>query len=468
MIRDDRTYPSTNEAGFVAWLAKPDMQGGLVVALLQPAKTQIYTSDFQWVKDECATLAYLDESLAFLNSPGGLVTTSVFDAFPFITERVYSEELSTEATGAHKKFIAMLEAKKPEVVFACWRVLGLDLPFSGKGVGGATQVETLKLSNGHVVRVVNGFHPSYMANFYANESCFRRLFTMELCKAFCELNNSWEEDRWMNILRWKCRDRTRQLREGQGRGGEQLDRESGHVFQGSREDDSARKFQAYIKSFDNGLQRLKQVFDHMVLPTYKSQGSWDLYAFLVFNQNTSEGICDILLAVSEAMKQATPGTYMTDSSLSDHISEQTLKFLEDDIPDLMQYSRGLYSNLWSLQFETSASQGLKCSIEKITITFIENLTKLFYNSSKSSPHTLELLHNAFKEIAISFEDSLGKEYDSHQRSRTARTSNILEMRARQGQLETQLLQALIQVLSATIVTNPATILRTVRGPRKAA
>lgn len=99
MVRDDQTYPSKNEAGFAAWLAKPDMPGGLVIALLQPAKTQVYTPDFQWVKDECPTLAYLEESLAFVNGPGGLATTSVFDAFPFITEPISSEGLSKEADG---------------------------------------------------------------------------------------------------------------------------------------------------------------------------------------------------------------------------------------------------------------------------------------------------------------------------------------------------------------------------------
>lgn len=190
------------------------MQGGLVIALLQPAKSQVYTPDFQWVKDECPTLAYLEKALAFVNGPGGLANTSVFDAFPFITELISSEGLSKEATDAYNTFLAMLEAKKPEIVFACWRVKGRDFRFSGNGVGSANQKD-IKLSNGQAVRVVNGFHPSYTANFCPNESCFRRLFTMELCKAFCELNTAWKEDKWMDILRWKCRERTRQLIDGQ-------------------------------------------------------------------------------------------------------------------------------------------------------------------------------------------------------------------------------------------------------------
>ncbi|KAH8656004.1 hypothetical protein BGZ60DRAFT_472729 [Tricladium varicosporioides] len=429
MVRDDQTYPSKNEAGFAAWLAKPDMQGGLVIALLQPAKTQVYTSDFKWVKDECSTLAYLDESLAFVNGSGGLTTTSVFDAFPFITEPISSEGLSKEATDAYNTFLDMLEAKKPEVVFACWRVNGQELHFSGKGLGRTTKVESLELSSGHVVRVVNGFHPSYTANFCANESCFRRLFTMELCKAFCELNAVWREDKWMDILRQKCQGRTRELMEERGRDGEQLSRKGGRVLRGSREDNSARKHKAYIKSFDNGLQCLKQTFDHMISPTYKSQSSWDLYAFFVFTQNTSEGICDALLAVSEAMKRVKLETSMPDSSLvelSNHIGLQTHNFLKDDIPSLLHYPKGLYKNLWSSQFATSTSQGLKSSMEKITIRFIENLTDSFSGSSKSWTYTPDLLHSAFKDIAISFEESLGKEYDNHQQTRVLNDLNSVD------------------------------------------
>ncbi|KAI4153415.1 MAG: hypothetical protein LQ340_002329, partial [Diploschistes diacapsis] len=429
MVRDDQTYPSKNEADFAAWLAKPDMQGGLVIALLQPAKTQVYTTDFQGVKDECPTLAYLEEALAFVSGPGGLVTTSVFDAFPFITEPISSEGLSKEAINAYNTFLDMLEAKKPEVVFACWRVNGQDLLFSGKGLGRSTQVESLRLSNGHVVRVVNGFHPSYTANFCANESCFRRLFTMELCKAFCELNTAWQEDKWMDILRWKCQGRARQLIKEKGRDGEQLNRGGGRVLPGSREDDSARKYKAYIKSFDNGLQRLKQTFKHMVSPAYESQSSWDLYAFFVFSQNTSEGIYDALLAVSEATKRFKPGTSMPDPSLvelSDHISWQTLKFLLDDIPDLLQYPKGLHKNIWSSQFATSTSRGLKWNMEESTIKFIENLTNSFSQSSKSWIYIPDLLHHAFKEIAINFEESLGEEYDDHRQNRAASVLNSVD------------------------------------------
>ena len=164
----------------------------------------------------------------------------------------------------------------------------------------------------------------------------------------------------------------------------------------------------------------------MVSSAYTSQSSWDLYKFFVFDRNTSEGICDALLAVSEAMRQFAPGTSMPESALVElgkHTSQQTLKFLKDDIPDLVQYRRGLYKNLWSNRYLASTSRGLKQSIEKITIRFIENLTMSFSESSTGWTYTPDLAHNAFKELAVSFEDALGREYDDLQKTVTTSAAN---------------------------------------------
>jgi Zinc knuckle len=164
----------------------------------------------------------------------------------------------------------------------------------------------------------------------------------------------------------------------------------------------------------------------MVSPAYTSQSSWDLYEFFVFDQNTSEGICDVLLAVSEAMRQFAPGTSMPESALVElgkHISQQTLKFVKDDIPDLVQDQRSLHKNLWSNRYLASTSRGLKQSIEKITIRFIDDLTKSFSESSTGWTYTPDLVHDAFKELAVSFEDALGREYDDHQKTVTASAAN---------------------------------------------
>jgi hypothetical protein len=164
----------------------------------------------------------------------------------------------------------------------------------------------------------------------------------------------------------------------------------------------------------------------MMSPAYMYQSSWDLYQYFVLHQNTSEGICDALLAVSEAMRQFTPGTSMPEPALVElgkHISQQTLKFVKDDIPDLVRCQRGLYQNLWSNQFLASTSRGLKQSTEWITIRFFEDLTRSFSQLSTRSTYTPGLVHEAFKKLAVSFEDALGREYDDSQRTLAASTAN---------------------------------------------
>jgi hypothetical protein len=162
----------------------------------------------------------------------------------------------------------------------------------------------------------------------------------------------------------------------------------------------------------------------MVSSAYRSQSSWDLYKFFVFDQNTSEGICDALLAVSEAMGQFAPETPMPESGLVElgkHISQQTLKLIKDDIPDLVQYQRGLNKNLWSNRYLASMSRGLKQNIEKITTRFTEDLTNSFSELSTRWTYTPDLVHNAFKELAVSFEDALGTEYDDRQKMSSVAT-----------------------------------------------
>lgn len=175
MIRDDGSRPSRTEAEFAAWLAEPHTQGGVVIALLQPAKSQVYTADFPSVNSQCPTLAYLQSAVCSIAGPEGWSSTSVFDAFPFITEPVNSA-----------------------------RRIGRQHPSN-----------RLTYADGHEVRVVNGFHPSYVANYNPNESRFRRLFSLELCKAFGEAVGRWEEAAWMDTLRDRCRDKAKLLMHGE-------------------------------------------------------------------------------------------------------------------------------------------------------------------------------------------------------------------------------------------------------------
>lgn len=62
-------------------------------------------------------------------------------------------------------------------------------------------------------------------------------------------------------------------------------------------------------------------------------------------------------------------------------------------------------------------------MEQTTIKFIQNFTNLFAESLKLRIYYLDLLRDAFKEFAISFEESLGKEYDNRLRTRAGSVSN---------------------------------------------
>lgn len=243
-----------------------------------------------------------------------------------------------------------------------------------------------------------------------------------------------------------------------GTDGEQLNMEPVRELRRTKADNTAKKYKAYTKSFDNGLKSLKQIFDHMVSSAYTSHSSWDLYKFFVFDQNTSEGICDALLAVSEAMKQFAPGTSMSESALVElgkHISQQTLKFLNDDIPDPVQYQRGSYKDPWSNRYLASTSRGLKQSIEKITSRFIEDLTESFSESSTGWTYTPDLAHDAFKELAVTFEDALGRAYDDRQKTVTAGTANGVAILS--TSLETLSISSSQSAATATPATNTAPI-----------
>lgn len=62
-------------------------------------------------------------------------------------------------------------------------------------------------------------------------------------------------------------------------------------------------------------------------------------------------------------------------------------------------------------------------MEKITIRFIEDLTKSFLELSIGWTYTPDLIHDAFKEVAISFKDALGREYDDCQKTVAASAMN---------------------------------------------
>lgn len=199
---------------FAKWLAGPMQQGGLLVALLQPARTQRYTGDCENDKDECATLYWPHEILRLVGG-SSLWKTSSFDAFPFCLNWPRNKECPPEMRNAYGIFQQMIRQKKPDVILCAWqRPKGFgEAQYCSKGIGATNETETIMVC-GRPIKLVNAFHPSYAINFHPNESCFRHLFLLETAKAFAELDSRWEEEPWMHSLRACCQQRASELAKG--------------------------------------------------------------------------------------------------------------------------------------------------------------------------------------------------------------------------------------------------------------
>lgn len=204
---------------------------------------------------------------------------------------------------------------------------------------------------------------------------------------------------------------------------------NGPVLRSSRANSTARKYKAYTQSFNNGLARLKQIFEHLMSPGFKSESAWDLYVFFAVQNNISEGLCDTLLAVTEATRPVRCSMSMPDSELVElgkHVFNQTLKFIEDDIPGLLQCPKGLHLSLWTSLFASTTSQGFKASIESMTARFLEDLDRTFSPSGRSWTYDADFLYGAFRKITISLEESLQQEYERSSAYRTVGLPNGLD------------------------------------------
>lgn len=210
-----RSFPvSDPEIDFGSWLARPDARGGLVVALMQPARSQRYSGSFEQIKRECATLNYLDDALQGIGLVG-LEDVTCIDALPFYLESPKVKTAPPEMRAAYEVFLEMVRRKKPDVILGAWQgpeALG-DVQYSSKGVGAVDDTRTVVV-DGHPIKIVNAFHPSYAINYNPNESCFRQLFLLEMTKAFAELDGNWKEEPWMQSLRANCGGRASTLARG--------------------------------------------------------------------------------------------------------------------------------------------------------------------------------------------------------------------------------------------------------------
>lgn len=205
---------SSEEIIFGSKLAEPDTCGGLLVALMQPGRSQQYIGSFEESLTECATLNYLDHAARTLGSVG-LKDITCVDALPFYPDSVKVSNAPPEMRIAYETFLRMIRYKKPDVILCAWKVpqrFGF-VQYSSKGVGKVDDTEVISV-DGHPIKLVNAFHPSYAINYHPNESCFRRLFVLEMAKAFAELDAGWQEELWMRDLRAYCRQRASELARG--------------------------------------------------------------------------------------------------------------------------------------------------------------------------------------------------------------------------------------------------------------
>jgi hypothetical protein len=170
---------------------------------------------------------------------------------------------------------------------------------------------------------------------------------------------------------------------------------------------------------------IKKIFDHVISSSYVSQSTWEVYTLFVFEQNASEGICDALLAVSEANRQFAYETPMREPELvelSNHISQRVLKFVVDDETPSLLRKRDPHMNLRS----DYSSRGLKRSLEEIILRFRVGLTWSFSNSATGWNLTPGQSYEVFKEFAVCFENALGDEYDKHYRDLAASTTTDVD------------------------------------------
>lgn len=84
-LRDRGWSISESEVDFTYYLAEPEVQGGIIVALTQPPENQDYSLLVNDVVKDYNTLLVLRELVEFFSLPFDRL--SIFDAYPFITEK---------------------------------------------------------------------------------------------------------------------------------------------------------------------------------------------------------------------------------------------------------------------------------------------------------------------------------------------------------------------------------------------
>ena len=202
---------SENEVDFACYLAQPAVQGGIVVALTQPPQYQDYSTTTDDTVKDCNTLLALQQLGEFFNLPFDRL--SIFDAFPFITEKEHDQE-DVDHSESHTTFHEMILEKRPTVVLSGWTSPSFEgfttKPLQKRPIG-AVFPSPIMHYYGLKFSMVNMPHPSYCVNYNPTESCFRQLQILEFAQACGRLWGTWQEKAWMAELRRRCRARAKFL-----------------------------------------------------------------------------------------------------------------------------------------------------------------------------------------------------------------------------------------------------------------
>lgn len=190
---------------FTLQLARPESTGGVLALLLHPDKSQLFERGYLAEAEKCATIKAVLELISVVND--GRLTkdaVSVFDSLPFLIEDYNGSETHQKA---QETFVAMVKAKKPDVIISCFRTK-TDLEeieqLSRMSVGVTFDPSCVPITAGHITTRVNAIHPSYAMNRVPTESCLRRLLTLEFVHGFGMWRGIWKEERWMQDLREHC------------------------------------------------------------------------------------------------------------------------------------------------------------------------------------------------------------------------------------------------------------------------
>ncbi|KFY48545.1 hypothetical protein V495_01245 [Pseudogymnoascus sp. VKM F-4514 (FW-929)] len=202
---------SKDEVEFACYLAEPAAQGGIVVALMQPSPSQVYSIPVNDIIEDCNTLLALRDLAEFFSLPFDRL--SIFDAFPFITKQGLDQN-DINHTESHTTFHEMILEKQPRVILSGWKSQCFER-FPTKSLQklaiGAKFLSPTINYHGLTFSVVNMPHPSYYENYYPAESCFRQLQILEFAQACGLWWGVWEETAWMAELRQKCKARAKFL-----------------------------------------------------------------------------------------------------------------------------------------------------------------------------------------------------------------------------------------------------------------